>query len=113
MNPSSYKVLKRNVASLRCGEVKEKVSAADEGGDAEEECFWHERGRRVIMMSLGAYSKTVWRRLVCCSTPQGHHYQLEVSRDLSTGQTQAVVSRTHTQTQKNLSRHNHLPRNTN
>lgn len=62
--------------------------------DAEEECFWHERGQRVIMMSLGAYSKTVWRRLLCGSRPQGHHYQLEVSRDPSTGQTQGVVSHT-------------------
>lgn len=74
-----------------------KVKAPDQkrfDGDAEEECFWHEGGQRVIMMSLGAYSKSVWRRLLRCSTPQGHHYQLEVSRDLSTGQTQGEVSHT-------------------
>lgn len=79
--------------------AKERVDAPDQkrfDGDAEEECFWHERGQRVIMMSLGAYSKTDWRRLLCCTTPKGHHYQLEVSRDLSTGQTQEVISHTYT-----------------
>lgn len=82
-----------------CAMAKERVDAPDQkrfDGDAEEECFWHERGQRVIMMSLGAYSKTDWRRLLCYTTPKGHHYQLEVSRDLSTGQTQEVISHTHT-----------------
>lgn len=55
-------------------------------GDVEEEGFWHERGQCVIMMSLGVYSETDRRRLLYCARPEGHHYQLEVSRDLSTGQ---------------------------
>ena len=39
------------------------------------------------------------RRLLYCARPRGHHYQLEVSRDLSTGQTHRKWSRTHTQAQ--------------
>lgn len=56
-------------------------------GDGEEEGFWHERGQCVIMMSLGVYSETDRRRLLYRATPKGRHYQLELSRDLSTGQT--------------------------
>lgn len=64
-------------------------------GDTEEEGFWHERGQCVIMMSLGVYSETDWRRLLYCTIPKGHHYQLEVSRDLSAGQTHRKWSHTH------------------
>lgn len=80
-----------------CTTMKEKVNVPDQkrfDGDARKSAFGMKGGQRVIMMSLGAYSKTVWRRPLCCSRPQGHHYQLEVSRDLSTGQTQEVVSHT-------------------
>lgn len=60
-------------------------------GETEEECFWHERGQCVIMMSLGVYSKTDRRRLLYRARPKGHHYQLEVSGDLSTGQTSGLT----------------------
>lgn len=69
-------------------------------GDGEEEGFWHERGQCVIMMSLGVYSETDWRMLLYCVAPKGCHYQLEVSRDLSTGQTHRKWSYTHTHTHK-------------
>lgn len=69
--------------------AREGASALDSSfdGDGEEEGFWHERGQCVIMMSLGVYSETDRRRLLYCATPWGRHYQLELSRDLSTGQT--------------------------
>ena len=71
--------------------MKEKVTmnAPDRSfdGDGEEEGFWHERGHCVIMMSLEVYSETDWRRLLYRAAPKGRHYQLELSRDLSTGQT--------------------------
>ena len=68
---------------------REGVTALDRSfdGDGEEEGFWHERGQCVIMMSLGVYSETGRRRLLYHTTPKGRHYQLELSRDLSTGQT--------------------------
>lgn len=74
-----------------CGSQRkrERVNILNQSfdGDVEEEGFWHERGQRVIMMSLGVYSETDRRRLLYCARPKGHHYQLEVSRDLSAGQT--------------------------
>ena len=79
---------------------REGVNAPDRSfdGDGEEEGFWHERGQCVIMMSLGVYSETDRRRLLYRATPKGRHYQLELSRDLSTGQAHRKWSRTHTLT---------------
>lgn len=84
--------------------AKEGANALDGSfdGDGEEEGFWHERGRCVIMMSLGVYSKTDRRRLLHRATPKGRHYQLELSRDLSTGQTHRKWSRAHTYTRTSV-----------
>lgn len=43
-----------------CDSERERANARDGNfdGNAEEECFWHEGGQRVIMMSLGVYSET-------------------------------------------------------
>ena len=60
--------------------------------------FGMKGGQCVIMMSLGVYSETDWRRLLYRATPKGRHYQLELSRDLSTGQTHRKWSRIHTHT---------------
>lgn len=78
----------------------EGVNALDKSfdGDGEEEGFWHERGQCVIMMSLEVYSETDRRRLLYCAIPEGCHYQLELSRDLSTGQTHRKCSLLHTHT---------------
>lgn len=75
-------------------------------GDGEEEGFWHERGQCVIMMSLEVYSETDRRRLLYCAIPEGRHYQLELSRGLSTGQTHRkwslTLAHTHTCTGERL-----------
>lgn len=80
----------------------EGVDAPDKSfdGDGEEKGFWHERGQSVIMMSLEVYSETDRRRLLYCTIPEGCHYQLKLSRDLSTGQTHRKCSLTpaHTHT---------------
>ena len=70
--------------------------------------FGMKGGQCVIMMSLGVYSETDWRRLLYRATPKGRHYQLELSRDLSTGQTHRKWSRAHTHTHTHTRRSVHL-----
>lgn len=79
------------------------MSAPDKSfdGDGEEQRFWHERDPCVIMMSLEVYSETDRRRLLYCAAPEGRHYQLELSRNLSPGQTHRKYAvHTHTYAQE-------------